>query len=161
MWASASNSLVSSLNRLLLFVSSTQSRNSHLLRWWRDRHIPLVPGLHRALPHLRFCTHSSIFYSSFPCTRVRAGAAGASPSCPWAKVGLYPGQVANLAEGHAELFALTLSLMDTAENPDWPHVQVFALLEEVIEHGQNWEPPSRVGVRVRGGEVGPVHGLSD
>lgn len=76
-------------------------------------------------------------------------------------MGLYPGQVANLAEGHTELFALTLSLMDTAENPDWPHVHVFARLEEVIEHGQNWEPPIRVGVRVRGGEVGPVHGLSD
>lgn len=113
------------------------------------------------LPHLRFCTHSSIFSSSFPLHEGQAGAAGASPSCPWAKVGLYPGLVANLAEGHTELFALTLSLMDTAENPDWPHVHIFALLEEVIEHGQNREPPVRVGVRVRGGEVGPVRSLPD
>lgn len=81
-----------------------------------------------ALPHLKICT---------PLHKGQPGAAGASPSCPWAKVGLYPGQVASLAEGHTELFALTLSLMDTAENPDWPDVHVFALLEEVVEHRQN------------------------
>lgn len=76
MWASASNSLVSSLNRLLLFVSSTQSRNPHLLRWWRDRHVPLVPGMHRALCFFRILDSALIrpfSPAAFPCTRARRG----------------------------------------------------------------------------------------
>lgn len=91
MWASASNSLVSSLNRLLLFASSTQSRDSHLLRWRGGHRVPRVPRMHTARsvvpPHRDSEFIHPLSRSASPALRVRRVPREPPPRCPWAKGG--------------------------------------------------------------------------